>query len=800
MDRKALFITALLLAICGVYSEAKPPSSSPPLTMPYLQNVKTDGITIMWEMSKTASCQIDYGLDTGYGSTAYPTNMTSSGNTIIYKAVISGLDAGTTYHYRLTAGEWIGQDNIFTTAPQGDVDFSFGVWADSQGGSFEPTNSLIADMGANVDIAIACGDMAENGGDYQSVDQYFLDRIPSNLGAAAVPYFIAWGNHDNMGGAIIKDFYDPGGGNYSFDYAGCHFVCIDDAYLNAFSWIESDLQQAVTAGARHIFVFVHRPPYCELWIDGNAALRYYLVPMLQEYGVDILFSGHTHEYERGYLDNVYYCIASGASWLDYPEILVYDWPHMTVGGYHDLGPGVDGGLVHEYTRVDVTSTGWLATMIPFYEDGSRRTDVTDTFSGGQPNPKAWMPNPGNGRSDVDVNITLSWTAGADAVSHDVYFGTNPDPGTGEFQGNQTETVFDPGTLSENTPYYWRIDEFTGTETITGDLWTFTTGQSPQLIGHWTFDNTLEDSAGSADGVFSDGSPTYVTGQFGSAISLDGINDHVVLGDSSDLNFGIGTDFTVALWVNTIGWDNDAAIISNKNWAYGGNVGWVIAGQSGGGGWWQWNYCASGADRLDYDPAGPIMNDGLWHHLCVTHDRDGAARFYFDGDYQSQMSLASSMGLIDAGYPTVIGTDGAEGAEWSFWFAGDIDEVRIYNYVLTDNDVADLAGGTSAEDIYVNDIAMSWRMGSGSKYYGQATVWIKDEGGDNVADAVVYGDWSGDVYGPDNGVTGPDGTVLIESDSLKNGGTFTFTVTDVVKDGFVYNPSLNVETSDSITAP
>ena len=42
--------------------------------------------------------------------------------------------------------------------------------------------------------------------------------------------------------------------------------------------------------------------------------------------------------------------------------------------------------------------------------------------------------------------------------------------------------------------------------------------------------------------------------------------------------------------------------------------------------------------------------------------------------------------------------------------------------------------------------------------------------------------------------------MIESSGVKDGGTFTFTVTDVIKIGYVYNPALNVETFDSVTAP
>jgi hypothetical protein len=107
--------------------------------------------------------------------------------------------------------------------------------------------------------------------------------------------------------------------------------------------------------------------------------------------------------------------------------------------------------------------------------------------------------------------------------------------------------------------------------------------------------------------------------------------------------------------------------------------------------------------------------------------------------------------------------------------------------------------TLSEDTYVNDITMGYRT-SGVNYYGQATVWIKAVGGADISGAVVYGDWSGSVSGASIGNTGSDGKVMLESPAKKNGGTFTFTVTAVSKIGYTYNPSLNVETSDTITAP
>jgi len=104
------------------------------------------------------------------------------------------------------------------------------------------------------------------------------------------------------------------------------------------------------------------------------------------------------------------------------------------------------------------------------------------------------------------------------------------------------------------------------------------------------------------------------------------------------------------------------------------------------------------------------------------------------------------------------------------------------------------------DLYVQDITMGLRAKLGGSYYGQATVWIRDETGTDVQGATVSGDWSGCASISENEVTGADGKVMIESDSSVKNCTWVFAVTDVVKSGYSYNPALNVETSDSISTP
>ena len=80
----------------------------------------------------------------------------------------------------------------------------------------------------------------------------------------------------------------------------------------------------------------------------------------------------------------------------------------------------------------------------------------------------------------------------------------------------------------------------------------------------------------------------------------------------------------------------------------------------------------------------------------------------------------------------------------------------------------------------------------------ATVTVQDANGKPAAGAVVTGGWSGAVSGNVTGTTTSKGTVKFNSAYSKTGGTFTFTVTNVSLNGFVYDEGQNTETSDSVT--
>jgi len=95
------------------------------------------------------------------------------------------------------------------------------------------------------------------------------------------------------------------------------------------------------------------------------------------------------------------------------------------------------------------------------------------------------PNPANGAADVKPSIVLGWDAGTVAASHEVYFGMDKDAVANatttstEYKGPKVlgEESYDPGKLTLNTTYYWRIDEVNdspGSPWI-GNVWSFTTG-------------------------------------------------------------------------------------------------------------------------------------------------------------------------------------------------------------------------------------------------------------------------------------------------------------------------------------
>lgn len=352
-------------------------------SQPYLQNVSRDAMTIAWETDRLVAPRVDWGLTTSYGSQAEGVCVDAGSGVYICKVRITGLAAQTQYHFRARNGSTLSADGVFRTAPLTDTPFSVAVWGDSQQETTNPAVSLamFTDMAASVDLGVSVGDIVQNA-DYSYFANPFRKYV-CDIFARQKPAFIAFGNHDEPETSFVhKAIQNTGTKSFSFNYGNAHFTCIDYSQLNdntlpyddsisslPLGWLEQDLSSNAAQNATWRFVFVHVPPYCERWFDGSPILRTYLVPLMKQYGVQMCFSGHTHEYERGRLDGIYYIISGCTSYLDTVEPVVADWPHMTVGGAHNIGPFI-GGCVHGYAKLDIKGTGLTLTQHGYYTNGT----------------------------------------------------------------------------------------------------------------------------------------------------------------------------------------------------------------------------------------------------------------------------------------------------------------------------------------------------------------------------------------------------------------------------------------------
>ncbi|KMN46939.1 hypothetical protein [Bacillus sp. LK2] len=96
----------------------------------------------------------------------------------------------------------------------------------------------------------------------------------------------------------------------------------------------------------------------------------------------------------------------------------------------------------------------------------------------------------------------------------------------------------------------------------------------------SFEGNLNDSSASNHIIsYENGNPSFTDGRINKALKFKSTSQknasYIDLGDTSQLKFGEHTDFTISFWVKSSGVNADPAIISNKDWNSGGNLGWFI---------------------------------------------------------------------------------------------------------------------------------------------------------------------------------------------------------------------------------
>jgi hypothetical protein len=151
-------------------------------------------------------------------------------------------------------------------------------------------------------------------------------------------------------------------------------------------------------------------------------------------------------------------------------------------GTAELAAGQKYGIVMEYYENTGDARAILYWSTPYWQTPYQPKQVIPQGAFSLP-VKARSPRPANNAVGVGHAPVLVWSAGEEAVSHNVYFGDNAeavmnaDVGSPQYKGSVDlgAESYDPGPLGWHTAYYWRIDEVEADGTIRkGSLWNFTT--------------------------------------------------------------------------------------------------------------------------------------------------------------------------------------------------------------------------------------------------------------------------------------------------------------------------------------
>ncbi len=206
-----------------------------------------------------------------------------------------------------------------------------------------------------------------------------------------------------------------------------------------------------------------------------------------------------------------------------------------------------------------------------------------------------------------------------------------------------------------------------------------------LVAHYEFEGTANDSSGNGLHGTAMGEPAFVAGKFGQAISLDGFNDFVEITGYKGI---LGPNaVTVTAWINT------------TSTVTGTIVGWGpnIDGQRFG--------FRVNENRIRMENAGgnvqgdSNITDGQWHHVAVTIQENATISYpdvtlYVDGIDDTRAGTDPDAFNLTASQDVRIGSRPASNDRF---FMGLIDDVRIYDRTLTPEEVAWLAGRTQPFD-------------------------------------------------------------------------------------------------------
>ena len=325
---------------------------------PYLQLATSDSMQIVWRTDGATAPVVRFGttmdnLDNsvpladilvrmvaGKDASGYPLwqgkeAVSAPSNTVQYEARVTGLKPAERYFYaiydkdkRITPADASYQ---FTTHPTIGSKKPVKFWVVGDSGTGGAMQKAVHEgmqkymESSKLDFYLHVGDMAYRSGTDPEFSRNFFNMYEPTLRNTVC--WASMGNHEGQtssGETQKGPYYDAyvlptkaeAGGlasgteaYYSFDYANTHFICLDSHDLDRrplgamAMWLKADLQKTK---ADWLVAFWHHPPYTKGSHDSDREqqlieMREHIMPILEGSGVDAVFTGHSHIYERSML-------------------------------------------------------------------------------------------------------------------------------------------------------------------------------------------------------------------------------------------------------------------------------------------------------------------------------------------------------------------------------------------------------------------------------------------------------------------------------------------------------------------
>jgi hypothetical protein len=229
-----------------------------------------------------------------------------------------------------------------------------------------------------------------------------------------------------------------------------------------------------------------------------------------------------------------------------------------------------------------------------------------------------------------------------------------------------------------------------------------------LLGQWKFDeiawvgdcvtpSVIDSSGNDNHGIacVNGDAPSPVPGYYGNGAAFNGTTHYMNMGPS----FNFTSSFTAAFWVALDDYTSCGPTGASQHLIgthdlrvpYGSGRGWGVYWDCDGIAWELTNLDGSAIGSYGYVQPSPFPVDGSWHHFALVYDPSIPDAFlYVDGVQQSAIKVGNVPStLFNNGEPlTVNGLPYAPGAG----APGKMDDVRVYNRVLSGEEINTLMSG------------------------------------------------------------------------------------------------------------